>query len=81
MTVDDVPRLDVLLMLGDINAKVECNNNDRENVMGKQGVGDLTNNGERFINLWEENNLIIDSTLFTHGNISLLTWTSLDRRT
>ena len=49
--------------------------------MGKHGVGDLTNNGERVINLCEENNLIIDCTLFTHRNIHKLTWTSPDRRT
>ena len=55
MTDDDVPRNDVLLMLGDLNARVGCNDKNRD--IGKHGVGDLTNNGERVINLCEENNI------------------------
>ena len=49
--------------------------------MGKHGVGDLVNNGERVIILCEENNLIIGGTLFMHRNIHKLNWTSPDRRT
>ena len=49
--------------------------------MRKHGVGDLTSNRKRVINLCEENNLIIGGTLFTHKNIHKLTWTSLDGRT
>ena len=30
MTVDDVPRHDVLLLLADLNARVGCNNKNRE---------------------------------------------------
>ena len=78
MTVDDVPQHDVLLLLGDLSARVGCNNENREGVMGKNGVGELTNNGERVINLCEENNHIIGSTLFTHGNIHKLTLTLPD---
>ena len=76
MTVDDVPQHDVLLLLGDLSARVGCNNKNRES----RGVGDLTNNRERVINLCEENNLIIGGTLFTHRNIHKLTWTSPDGR-
>ena len=80
MTVEDVPPHDVMLLLGDHNARVGCNNKNRERVMGKHGVGDLTNNEERVINHCEESNLIICST-FTHKNIHKLTWTSPDGRT
>ena len=51
MTVDDARRYDVLLLLGDLNARVGCYNKNRERVIGKHGVGDLTSNGERVINL------------------------------
>ena len=44
MIVSDVPRHDDLLLLGDLNARVGCNINKRERVMGKYGVGDLTDN-------------------------------------
>ena len=49
--------------------------------MGKHGVGGLTSNGERVINLCEVNNLIIGGTLFTHRNVHKLTWTSPDGQT
>ena len=52
-----------------------------QRVMGKHGVGDLTNNGERVINLCEENKLIIAGTIFMHRNIHKLTWTSPDGQT
>ena len=52
-----------------------------ERVMGKHGVGDLTNNGERVIDLCEEINLIIGGMLFTQRKIHRLTWTSPDGRT
>ena len=57
MTVDNVPRHDVLLLLGDLNARVGYNNKKRERVMGKHGEGELTNNAElltyvKRISLW-----------------------------
>ena len=48
--------------------------------MGRHGVGDLTSNGERVINLCDENNLIIGCILFTHRNTHKLSWTSTDGR-
>ena len=68
MTIDNVPQHDVLLLLVDLNARVGCNNKNRD--MVKHGVGDLINNGERVINLCEDNNIIIGGTLFTHRNIN-----------
>ena len=73
MTVDNFPRHEILLLHGDLNASVGCNKKNRERVMGKHGVGDLTNNGERVTNLCEENNLIIGGTIFSHRNIHKLT--------
>ena len=51
MTVVDVPWHDVLLLLGDLISRVGCNNKNREGVMGKHGVGDLTSNEERVLTL------------------------------
>ena len=81
MTVDDIKRYDVLLLIGDLNAWVGCNNKNREGVIGKHGVGDLKDNGERVINLCEDKSLIIGDSLFTHRNIHKLTRTSSGGRT
>ena len=72
---------DVLLLVGDLNARVGYNNKNRESAMEKHGVGDLTNNGERVINLWGDNKLIIGGTRLMHRNIHKLTRTSSDGRT
>ena len=81
MTVDDVPRHDLMLLLRDPSERVGCYNKNRERVMEKYGVGCLTNNGERVINPCEENNLIIGGILFTHRNLHILTWASPVGRT
>ena len=44
---------DVLLVLGDLNAKVGQENTGKELVMGKHGRGIRNNNGERSIELRE----------------------------
>ena len=50
--------------------------------MGKHRIwSNITDNGERFIDICQENNLVIGGTLFTHKDIHKLTWTSPDRKT
>ena len=47
----------------------------------KDGLGDMTNNGERLSNICEENYLVIGGTVFAHNDIYKLTWTLPDGRT
>jgi hypothetical protein len=79
--IDDIPGHDVLLLLGDFNARVGSNNMGRERAMGKHEEGKCTENGERLIDLCEENDMVIGGTLFQHKTIHKLTWTSPDGRT
>lgn len=79
--VEDIPRHDVLLLLGDFNAQVGSNNENRERIMGQHGTGQLNDNGERLIGFCEENTLVLGGTLFAHKTIHKLTWTSPDGRT
>ena len=55
--VATVPQHDMLLVMGDMNAKVGSDNTDRERAMGSQGCGTTTNNGERLVNFCLNNNL------------------------
>ncbi len=76
--IDLVPSHDVLIVLGDMNAKVGSNNSGREQVMGKHGLGVINDNGERFCELCTNNNLVIGGTIFPHKRIHKETWTSPD---
>ena len=80
-TVEETPTHDVLLILGDLNAKVGSINEGKEHIMGKQGCGVANDNGGRLINFCQENNLIIGGTIFQHKDIYKWTWTSPDGQT
>ena len=69
------------MLLGDFNARVGQNNHNRSRVMGTHALGDITDNGERLISLYEENDFVIGGTLFPHKTIHKLTWSSPDGNT
>jgi len=76
-----IPRHDVLLVLGDFNARTGNDNTNHKRTMGIHGTGELNDNGERLIDFCEENDLVIGGTLFPHKDIHKLTWTSPDGQT
>ena len=53
-----------------MNAQLGNNNELREEVMGRHGTGRLNNNGKRFVQSCEINNLFIISTSLQHANIT-----------
>ncbi len=81
MAVSKVPQHDVLLLTGDMNAKVGTDNSNNERAVGKYGCGERNNNGERLVDFCTNNNLVIGGTIFPHKNIHKLTWQSPDGRT
>lgn len=54
--------------MGDFNARVGSKNKNRERFMVQHRTGEPNDNGERFIGLCEENDLI-GGTLFAHKTI------------
>ena len=79
--LEDIPKHDVLVVLGDFNARVGSDNTNRERIMGKHGTGTMTDNGSRLCDICGENDLVIGGTLFQHKTIHKLTWRSPDGRT
>ena len=67
--------------MGDLNAKVGNNNTNREEVMGKFGIGVMNDNGERLCDFCSTNGFIVTGTIFPHKDIHKLTWRSPDGRT
>lgn len=80
-TLNKVSLRDVLILSGDFNAKIGSNNSDASKVMGRHGMGTRNDNGERFIGLCQEFNLVIGGSLFPHKDIHKYTWTSPDGQT
>ncbi|XP_020630998.1 craniofacial development protein 2-like [Orbicella faveolata] len=73
---DEVPTPDLLMVLGDLNARPGNNNIGRDRVMGKHGIGTINDNGERLCHFCDKNNMVIGGTLFQHRDIHKTTWTS-----
>jgi len=76
--VAKVPQHDMLLIIGDVNAKVGSN---CETAMGKHGCGVMNDNCERLVDFCLNNNYVIASTIFAHRDIPKLIWKSPDGRT
>jgi len=62
--LDKVPKRDITLVMGDMNAKVGCDNSDRELIMAKHGLGDINENGELFTDFCGLTDLVIGGTTF-----------------
>ena len=73
----------MLLIIGDLNARVGSENTGRESNMGTHGCGIMNDNGQRFCKLFEENKLVIGGGggHFRHKEIHKKTWTSPDGAT
>ena len=76
-----VPQHDMLLIIGDMNAKVGYDNSNCERAMGKHGCGVMNDNGERLVDYCLNNNYVIGGTILAHRDIHKLTWKSPDGRT
>ena len=74
--VDSVHKDDILLVMGDLNAKVGEDNERYENIIGSHGVGERNDNGERLVDFCRLNNLVVTGTIFPHKLIHKQTWTS-----
>ena len=70
------PKKDVLFIIGDWNEKV--GSQERPGITGKFGLGVHNEAGQRQIEFWQENALIIANTLFQQYKRRLYTWTSPD---
>ena len=81
LVLDSVHKHDMLIIMGDLNAKVGEDNEGCENIMGKYGIGVRNDNGERRVDFCGLNNLVVTGTIFPHRRIHKETWISPDGQT
>ena len=74
--VELTPKIDVLFIIGDWNAKV--GSQETPGVTGKFGLRMRNEAGQRLIESCQENTLVIANTLFQQHKRRLYTWTSPD---
>ena len=70
------PKKDVLFIIGDWDAKV--GSQEIPGVTGKFGLGVQNEAGQRLIEFFQENALVIANTVFQQHKRRLYTWTSTD---
>ena len=73
-TMEKIPKRDLKILMGDLNAKVGSDNTDKELIMGTHGVGEHNE-------FCMFNDLVIGVTLFPHKPIHKKTWKSPDSKT
>ena len=79
--LDNRNKHDLLIFTGEMNTKVGEENWDYDEVMGKHGLGQRNDNGERLCEFCDMNELVITGTLFPPKNIHKATWVSPNRIT
>lgn len=67
--------------MGDFNAKIGKVNTGYEEVMGTHGLGEISENAEKFIEMYVLNKLVIGGSIFPHKRIHKATWVSPDHTT
>ena len=80
-TITTVNKRDVIIVMGDMNAKIGPNNEGMEHVMGRHGIGNMNENGELFSELCANYDLIIGGTVFPHKTCHKVSWVSPDNIT
>nr|XP_032527792.1 craniofacial development protein 2-like [Danaus plexippus plexippus] len=78
LTIKNIRKQDIVIVMGDLNAKVGTENVGCQRHMGTHGLGGRNDNGERFLEFCQDNDLTIGGTLFIHGDHHKYTWNSPD---
>ena len=78
--LDNIPKQDLLVVLGDWNAIIG-KSFEASDVVGKHGLGTRNERGDRLYEFCMANKLVVGNTLFQHHPRRLWTWSSPGDRT
>ena len=76
--LDSCNKNDIIIVMGDFNARAGNDNTGYERTMGIHGIGTQNENGERLCEFSQLNGLVIAGTLFPHKDIHKYTWVNPD---
>lgn len=76
--INSVPKKDICIVMGDLNAQIGSDNEQIEHIMGKHALGSMTENGELFTEFCGIHDLVIGGSLFPHKKSHKVTWVSPD---
>lgn len=79
--VQSHPTRNIIITMGDFNSKIGSNNQSYEEIMGQQVLGEMNDNGERFVNMCATSNVVTGGSFFHHKRIHKATWVSPDLST
>ena len=68
-TLNNTPKRDIKIVMGDLNAKIGEDNENREKIMGKYNIGERNENGLKLVEFCEANELVIGGSLFPQKDI------------
>ncbi len=76
--MDDLPKKDVILIIGDFNAKIGkgIQHESEAQVIGDHGLGSRNERGNQLIDFCMTNNLFVANTMFSQHPRRLYTWQS-----
>ncbi|VDL64431.1 unnamed protein product [Nippostrongylus brasiliensis] len=74
VALDTLPRRDIIITAGDVNAHIGTNRDGWNNVTGSLRYGNMNDNGFRLFSFAAANNFIISNTYFQHPLKHRLTW-------
>ena len=80
-TMKQVPKKDILMIMGDWNAKVGSDNSGYEDIMGRYGYGERNDRGDMLLEFAADNDLYICNTRFQQKDSRKWTWRSPNNRT
>ncbi|KAI8429453.1 hypothetical protein MSG28_000092 [Choristoneura fumiferana] len=78
LTLKKIRQQNIVIVMEDLNAKVDTKNNGRQRHMGIHGMGVGNENGAKFLEFCQDNDLTIGGTSFIHGDHHKYTWNSPD---
>ena len=78
--LENTPRHEMKIVMGDLNAKVGNDNRNYERAMGREGCRTMNDNGERLMDMCTTYDFVIGRMLIPHRDVHKLTWYSPNGR-